>query len=106
VLGPLWRLRFSPVARGCATLLLVYARPPGADTPPRGELRVRPGAHGGTRLFSGVAFASGNQAVHQLLLPLDSALFGFPLSFQAISADAAGNERFCNALDVVLTPYE
>jgi hypothetical protein len=50
--------------------------------------------------------SDGAQALHEIPLPLDPLLFGRQISFQALIIDGPSGDQYCNALDVVLSPYE
>lgn len=105
VLGRTWVARIDAPGIGSSTVLSGCLEPTSVITA-RGELLVRIAQFGGTRLFTSTALSDGVSALHQLPLPLDKALFGLPIFFQGMVADGPSGAHYCNALDVVLSPYE
>jgi metallopeptidase family M12-like protein len=106
VLGTIWHARIQAAGVGSSTLLVGYDEPLDGLSTARGELLVKTTPYGGTKLFSTTAFSDGTWAVHDVPLPLDTALFGRAVSFQALIVDGPSGDQYCNALDVVLSPYE
>jgi hypothetical protein len=106
VLGQLWRARIYAPGAGSSTLLVGYDQPLDGLSTTRGELLVKTSPFGGTKLFSNVALSNGTFALHELALPLEPALYGLPVSFQALIVDGPSGDQYCNALDVILSPYE
>jgi hypothetical protein len=106
VLGTTWRARILAPGAGSSTLLVGYAEPLDGYVTGRGELLVKTSVLGGTKLFTSTALSDGVQALHELPLPLDPALFGRQVSFQALIVDGPSGDQYCNALDVILSPYE
>jgi hypothetical protein len=91
---------------GSSTLLVGYDLPLDGVNTTRGELLVKTSPFGGTKLFSSLAVSDGTYALHELVLPNDPALYGLPVSFQALIIDGPSGDQYCNALDVILSPYE
>ena len=106
VLGQTWRARIYAPGVGSSTLLVGYDLPLDGISTTRGELLVKTPPYGGTKLFSSTAFSNGTFALHELALPLEPALYGLPVSFQALIVDGPSGNQYCNALDVILSPYE
>jgi len=106
ILGQTWRARIYAPGVGSSTLLVGYDLPLDGVSTSRGELLVKTSPFGGTKLFSSVALSNGTFALHELSLPLDPALYGLPVSFQALIVDGPSGDQYCNALDVILSPYE
>jgi hypothetical protein len=91
---------------GSSTLLVGYDQPLDGQLTTRGELLVKTQPFGGTKLFNSTAFSDGTQALHEIPLPLDPALFGRAVSFQALIIDGPAGNQYCNAVDVILSPWE
>jgi hypothetical protein len=106
VLGQTWRARIYAPGVGSSTLLVGYDQPLDGVATTRGELLVKTPPYGGTKLFTSTALSNGTFGLHELALPLDPALFGLPVSFQALIVDGPSGDQYCNALDVILSPYE
>jgi hypothetical protein len=106
VLGKTWRARIYAPGVGSSTLLVGYDQPLDGVPTTRGELLVRTPPFGGTKLFTSTAFSDGTSALHEIALPLDPALYGLQVSFQALIIDGPSGDQYCNALDVILSPYE
>jgi len=106
VLGKTWRARIYAPVVGSSTLLVGYDQPLDGVPTTRGELLVRTPPFGGTKLFTSVAFSDGISALHEIALPLDPALYGLQVSFQALIIDGPSGDQYCNALDAILSPYE
>ncbi len=106
VLGKLWRARIYAPGVGSSTLLVGYDQPLDGVPTTRGELLVRTPPYGGTKLFTSIAFSDGTSALHEIVLPLDPALYGIQVSFQALIIDGPSGDQYCNALDAILSPYE
>lgn len=106
VLGTTWRARILAPGVGSSTLLVGYDLPLDGLNTTRGELLVKTQPYGGTKLFTTTAISDGTSALHEVLLPLDTALFGRAVSFQALIVDGPAGDQYCNALDVILSPYE
>lgn len=106
VLGKTWRARIYAPGVGSSTLLVGYDEPLDGVSTSRGELLVRTPPYGGTKLFSSIALSDGTFALHEFALPNDPALYGRRVSFQALILDGPAGDKYCNALDVILSPYE
>ena len=106
VLGSNWRVRVTAAGVGSAVILVGYDQPIAGTLTPRGELLVRTVHAGGTKLFNARASSNGTYAQFTLPLPLDASLYGRELYFQALIVDGPDGNQFCNALDVVLSPFE
>lgn len=106
LLGSTWSVRVLADGVGTPTLLVGYDLPLDGVATTRGELLVRTTPYSGVKLFSSSAVSDGTAALHQLVLPLDPALFGRSVSFQGLVLGGASGEYYCNALDVILSPYE
>ena len=106
ILGQTWRARIYAGGVGSTTLLVGYDEPLDGLPTLRGELLVKTSPFGGTKLFSNIALSDGSSALHELALPLDPALYGRSVSFQALIVDGPSGEQYCNALDAILSPYE
>jgi hypothetical protein len=106
ILGQAWRARVHAPGVGSSTLLVGYDLPLDGVNTTRGELLVKTSPFGGTKLFSSLAVSDGTYALHELALPNDPALYGLPVSFQALIIDGPSGDQYCNALDVILSPYE
>jgi hypothetical protein len=106
LLGTTWHSRIAAPGVGTATTLVGYDQPLGGFPTSRGELLVKTTTFGGTKLFNSYALSDGTYALHDLALPLDPTLFGRPVSFQALITGGPMGEQYCNALDVILSPYE
>jgi len=106
VLGKIWRARIYAPGAGSSTLLVGYDQPLDGVPTTRGELLVKTPPYGGTKLFTNIALSNGTYALHELALPLDPALYGLSVSFQALIIDGPAGDQYCNALDVILSPYE
>lgn len=106
LLGSTWSVRVLADGVGTSTLLVGYDLPLDGVATTRGELLVRTTPYSGVKLFSSSAVSDGTAALHELVLPLDPALFGRSVSFQGLVLGGASNEYYCNALDVILSPYE
>ncbi len=106
LLGTTWRTRIRADGVGTPTLLVGYDQPHDGLSTSRGELLVRTTALSGVKLFSSSAPSDGVWAQHELTLPLDTALFGLAVSFQGLVLGGPLGEHYCNALDVVLSPYQ
>ena len=106
LLGTTWHSRIAAPGVGTMTTLVGYDQPLGGFPTSRGELLVKTTTFGGTKLFTSSALSDGTYALHDLPLPLDSALFGRPVSFQALILGGPQGDQYCNALDVTLSPYE
>jgi hypothetical protein len=106
VLGTTWRARIYAPGVGSSTLLVGYDLPLDGVQTTRGELLVRTSPFGGTKLFTSTALSDGTSALHQIALPLDPALYGLEVSFQALIVDGPSGDQYCNALDAILSPYE
>jgi hypothetical protein len=106
ILGKISPARIYAPGVGSSTLLVGYDQPLDGVSTTRGELLVKTSPYGGTKLFSSTAFSNGTYALHELALPLDRALYGLPVSFQALIVDGPSGDQYCNALDVILSPYE
>ena len=105
VLGTTWTTRILASGTATPTLLVGYDGPLGGANTPRGELLVRTAPYGGVKLYSLPAISDGTASVQSIPLPMDAALFGRAVTFQGLVLDPHG-EYYCNALDVVLSPYE
>lgn len=106
VLGTVWQARILASGVGTSTVLVGYDLPLDGQRTTRGELLVRTLPLGGTKLFTSTALSDGVSALHSVPLPLDPALFGRTVSFQALILGGPSGDQYCNALDVVLSPYE
>jgi hypothetical protein len=106
ILGQTWRARVYAPGVGSSTLLVGYDMPLDGVSTTRGELLVKTSPYGGTKLFSNLAVSDGTFALHELVLPNDPALYGLQVSFQALIVDGPSGNQYCNALDVILSPYE
>ncbi|NOT28972.1 MAG: hypothetical protein HOP15_00830 [Planctomycetes bacterium] len=106
VLGATWRTRILATGVGTPTLLVGYDQPHTGLATARGELLVRTVPLSGVKMFSNASVSDGTAALHELPLPLDAALFGLPVAFQGLVLGGTQGEHFCNALDVILSPYE
>jgi hypothetical protein len=106
LLGTTWRARIFAPGVGSSTLLVGYDQPLDGQLTTRGELLVKTSPFGGIKIFSSAALSDGVQAMHEIPLPLDPLLFGRQISFQALIVDGPEGDQYCNALDVVLSPYE
>jgi len=106
VLGTVWRARIRAPGVGTSTLLVGYDLPLDGLSTSRGELLVRTLSFGGVKLFSSPGVSDGTFSRHEIPLPLDPALYGRQVSFQALIVDGPSGDQYCNALDAVLSPYE
>jgi len=106
LLGTTWHSRIDAPGVGTSTVLVGYDEPLGGFPTSRGELLVKTTSFGGTKLFTSSALSDGQFAFHDMPLPLDPSLFGRSVSFQALITGGPLGDQYCNALDVVLSPYE
>ncbi|HEX6886263.1 MAG TPA: M12 family metallo-peptidase [Planctomycetota bacterium] len=106
LLGTTWRASILAPGVGSSTLLVGYDEPLDGQLTTRGELLVKTQPFGGTKLFNSTAFSDGTQALHEIPLPLDPLLFGRAVSFQALIIDGPAGNQYCNAVDVILSPWE
>lgn len=106
VLGTTWQARILAPGVGTTTVLVGYDLPLDGQKTARGELLVRTQPLGGTKLFTSTVASDGVSALHSIPLPLDPALFGRTVSFQALVMGGPTGDQYCNALDVVLSPYQ
>jgi hypothetical protein len=105
VLGRTWQVHID-AEPGVGTLLVGYDQPLDGVATARGELLVRTTPYSGVKMFNSSVVSAGTTALHELALPLDSTLFGRNVSFQGLVQGGSQGEHYCNALDVVLSPYE
>jgi hypothetical protein len=106
LLGTVWRARILAPGVGSSTLIVGYDLPLDGQLTSRGELLVKTSPYGGTKLFTSTVLSDGTQAVHEIPLPLDAALFGRSISFQGLIVDGPAGDQYCNALDAVLSPWQ
>ncbi len=106
LLGSTWSVRVLAPGVGTPTLLVGYDQPLDGVSTARGELLVRTAPYSGVKLFNSSVASNGSYALHELALPFDPALFGRAVSFQGLVLGGTSGEYYCNALDVILSPYE
>lgn len=106
ILGTTWRAHIFAPGVGSATLLVGYDQPLDGLRTLRGELLVKTATLGGQKLFTSSALSDGVSALHELVLPNDPALYGRQVTFQALIVDGPSGEQYCNAVDVILSPWE
>jgi len=105
VLGRTWSVAVSTDRIDQATLLVVSDQPLNGLATPFGELLVLPPSMGGRLLLTSSVLAPKGTARHEVALPLDLSLTQVPLFAQALVSGQRG-ARLCNALDLLLSPFE
>ncbi|MSR61980.1 MAG: hypothetical protein EXS08_06005 [Planctomycetes bacterium] len=92
--------------RGVVELVL------GAETYARFDAHAARGANGeflvqpGLRLWTSIALSDRWTAVHHVSIPSALALTGLHLSAQGVVVGAPFGTQLCNALDLVLSPFQ
>jgi hypothetical protein len=106
VLGGTWSTQILAVGAGRPTLIVAYDLPSSGIFLPYGELLVATPGLGGTFLLRHAAPSSGVFADHALSVPIDPALAGLSAATQGITLGGPSGPELCNAIDLVLSPYE
>jgi hypothetical protein len=106
VLGRTWSVAVSTDRLDQPTVLVVSDQPLAGLATPFGELLVLLPSMGGRLLLTSSVLAPKGTARHEIPLPLDLSLSQVPLYAQAVVFGARGPTHMCNALDLLLSPFE
>jgi len=106
VLGRQWNPQVVAFGFRHPTVIWIHDAPHAGLPTPYGELLVRPGGLGGVRLLTSIALSDGSMATHRVPIPSDLSLTGRSATAQGIIVGAPGGTRLCNALDLVLSPFD
>jgi hypothetical protein len=106
VLGRTWSVAVSTDRLDQPTLLAISDQPLAGLATPFGELLVLLPSMGGRLLLTSSVLAPKGTARHEIPLPLDLSLSQVPLYAQAVVFGARGPTHMCNALDLLLSPFE
>jgi hypothetical protein len=105
VLGETWSTRILANA-GRLTILVIYDLPSSGTFLPYGELLVATPALGGTFLLRHSAISTGTFASHDMAVPFDPTLSGLTAATQGIRFGGPSGPELCNAIDIVVSPYD
>jgi len=105
VMGQTWSTRILAPA-GRLTVLVVYSLPSSGTFLPYGELLVATPALGGQFFLRHSAISTGTFATHSMPVPFDPALSGLTASTQGVRFGGPSGPELCNAIDIVISPYD